>query len=152
MWKICVEQMTAQPMFGLGPHQFPVHAHEFGLTPGKEAHSLWLQLGAEIGLPGLLFLASFYWFCIVRLWPYAWRKTTLTDPWFADTARMVVAALVGFAVSAMFVSLPGLETPYYIVLLGAGALKLLSQEALRPTVLPETEAVHASGWALSGSR
>jgi hypothetical protein len=49
---------------------------------------------------------------------------------------MVLAAITGFAVSAQFVSLPGLETPYYIVLLGAGALKLV------PSARPNTEAEH----------
>jgi len=124
MWKICLEQMLASPLLGLGPHQFPVHAHEFGLTRGKEAHSLWLQIGAELGFPGLAFLLGFYGLCVVRLWPWVRGKWVPDDPWFVDIARMVIASLAGFAVSAQFVSLPGLETPYYIVLLGAGALKL----------------------------
>jgi O-antigen ligase len=126
MWRICRDQMIANPIFGLGPHHFPVHAHEFGLTSGKEAHSLWLQIGSELGFPGLFFLMCFYGFTIVRLWPYVRQRTIVPDPWFTDTARMVIAALTGFIVSAMFVSLPGLESPYYIVLLGAGALKLLT--------------------------
>jgi O-antigen ligase len=135
--------MIARPVFGLGPHHFPVHAHEFGLTPGKEAHSLWLQIGAELGIPGMVFLACFYGFCMIRLWPYVWRKEGEGDPWFADTARMVIAALTGFSISAQFVSLPGLETPYYIVLLGAGALKLLSSASTIPD--PTEEAVEADG-------
>ncbi len=145
MWKICIEQTAAHPMLGLGPHHFPVHAQEFGLTPGKEAHSLWLQIAAELGVPGVLLLAGFYACCVRRLWPYARRSDGQADPWFTDTARMVIAALTGFAVSASFVSLPGLETPYYIVLLGAGALKLLSEERVaseadsdaNPTSAPE---------------
>jgi probable O-glycosylation ligase (exosortase A-associated) len=124
MWMICLRQMGERPLLGLGPHQFPVNAHEFGLTRGKEAHSLWLQIGAELGVPGLAFLATFYGLCVCRLWPWLRAKGAPVDPWFTDTARMVVAALMGFAVSAQFVSLPGLETPYYVVLLGAGALKL----------------------------
>ena len=35
-------------------------------------------------------------------------------------ARMVWASLVGFFVSAQFVSLEGLELPYYITLVGLG--------------------------------
>jgi probable O-glycosylation ligase (exosortase A-associated) len=127
MWQICIEQMSARPVFGLGPHHFPIHAHEFGLTPGKEAHTLWLQLGAELGIPGLLFLVAYYGVCVARLVSYLWRPGAGDDPWLTDTARMVIAAITGFAVSAQFVSLPGLEAPYYIVLLGAGALKLASQ-------------------------
>jgi probable O-glycosylation ligase (exosortase A-associated) len=124
MWGICLNQMMRFPLFGLGPHHFPHYASSFGLTPFKEAHSLWLQLGAELGIPGLLFLVSFYWFSATRLGTCLSKQHASDDPWFADTARMVIAALTGFAISAQFVSLPGLETPYYIVLLGAGALKL----------------------------
>jgi probable O-glycosylation ligase (exosortase A-associated) len=124
MWGICVDQMIAHPLLGLGPHHFPIHAQEFGLTPGKEAHSLWLQIGAELGVPGLLALCCFYLSCAMGLWPYAREKRPMVDPWINDTARMVIAALAGFAISAQFVSLPGLETPYYVVLLGAGSLKL----------------------------
>jgi hypothetical protein len=39
---------------------------------------------------------------------------------------MVTASLVAFGFSAQFISLLGLEIPYYVVLLGAGALKLQS--------------------------
>jgi hypothetical protein len=130
MWKICIEQTARNPVFGLGPHHFPVHAVEFGLTPNKEAHSLWLQIAAELGIPGVTFLALFYVLCMARLWPYVKSKQPVSDPWFHDIARMVIAALVGFAISAQFVSLPGLETPYYVVLLGAGALKLLTAPIL----------------------
>jgi O-antigen ligase len=125
MWTICRDQMIANPVFGLGPHHFPLYAEEVGLTRGKEAHSLWLQIGAELGFPGLLFLVTFYAVCWLRLWPYARRPEPGTDPWLTDTARMVIASVTGFAVSAQFVSLPGLETPYYVVLLGGGALKML---------------------------
>ena len=72
MWKICRDQMIARPLFGLGPHHFPVHAQEFGLTSGKEAHSLWFQIGAELGVPGLVCLVCFYgllWSTVVALRP-----------------------------------------------------------------------------------
>jgi O-antigen ligase len=127
MWGHCLDAMGKHPVLGLGPHHFPVVAHEYGLTHGKEAHSLWLQIGAELGVPGLVFLVAFYGLCAVRLWPIARGRIAGSDPWIPDSARMVIAALVGFGVSAQFVSLPGLETPYYVVLLGAGVLKLASE-------------------------
>ena len=37
---------------------------------------------------------------------------------------MVIASLVGFMVSAQFVTVYGVELPYYVVLIGAGAIKL----------------------------
>ena len=49
----------------------------------------------------------------------------------------MIASIFGFALAAQFVSLPGLETPYYIVLLGAGALKLASLPVAELSPLPE---------------
>jgi O-antigen ligase len=126
MWGICLEQVQEHPVLGLGPDHFPVYAHTFGLTKGKSAHTTWLQTAAELGLPGIAFLLTFYLTCIFRLAPWLWSAKAFVDPWFHDVARMVVASLGGFFITAQFVSLPGLEVPYYIVLLGAGALKLNS--------------------------
>src|SRR5262249_37824155 len=49
MWKDCLEIMGHHPIFGLGPHHFPIVAHQYGWSAGKEAHTLWLQVGAELG-------------------------------------------------------------------------------------------------------
>ena len=136
MWQTCVGIMAKNPVLGIGPRHFPLTAHEYGYNPGKEAHTLWLQVGAETGFPGLFFLASFYGVCVMRLWQFTRESTPVSDPWFRDTARMVIASITGFAVSAQFVSLAGLEAPYYVVLLGAGALKLSSLPAQSPAWAP----------------
>ena len=124
LWAACWDTMQKNPVFGVGPDHMPLQMDQYGFWKGKEAHSMWLQIGAELGIPGMLLLMSYYGFCLVRLWPIARGKTTVSDPWLVYLARMVIASLVGFAVSAQFVSLEFLETPYYIALLGAGVLKL----------------------------
>ncbi len=72
---------------------------------------------------------AFYALCVFKMLPILFRRAGEVDPWFQDTARMVIASLVAFAVSAQFVSLVGLEAPYYVALLGAGALKVYSTAA-----------------------
>ena len=139
MWKACVKVMIEKPLFGVGPGSFSSVIHLY--TPygkGKEAHTLWLQIGAETGAVGLFLLVSFYGVCVVRLWPLTRESHPVADPWFRHTARMVIASLTGFIVSAQFVSLPGLEVPYYVVLLGAGASKLTSLQAPTAASLPAT--------------
>jgi putative inorganic carbon (hco3(-)) transporter len=128
LWGNCWELMRQHPLTGIGPRHFPLVAHRFGWPPGKEAHSLWLSTGAELGFPGLLFLGSFYGLCIVRLWRMLLRHTLAPDPFYPHAARMVIASLVGFAVSAQFISLETLELPFYVTLLGAAVLKLSSVE------------------------
>jgi putative inorganic carbon (HCO3(-)) transporter len=131
LWQNCWECMLRSPLFGLGPGHWPTVAHEFGWPPGKEAHSLWMQVGAENGFPGLAFLVLFYLLCVVRLFPLARERVPAADPWLPYLARMIIASLVGFAIAAQFVSLMHLEVPYYIVLVGAGVLKLQSLGAAR---------------------
>jgi O-antigen ligase len=124
LWKACLDCMAKSPVTGLGPNHWPLTAPEYGFARGKSGHSTWMQTGAEMGVPGLALLASFYGLCVVRLWPLRLESVPVADPWFREAARMVIAALVAFAVAAQFVTLHGLELPYYTCLIGAGALKL----------------------------
>jgi probable O-glycosylation ligase (exosortase A-associated) len=126
LWSLCWDLMLEHPLLGVGPDHFPLVVHEYGWPRGKEAHTLWLQTGAELGFPGLLFLFLLYGLGVARLWPLARGRLEGPDPRLRDVARMVVAALAGFAVSVQFVSTEGLELPYYVALVGAGVLKLVS--------------------------
>jgi hypothetical protein len=66
-------------------------------------------------------------------------------------ARMVIAALIGFAIAAQFVSLWALEIPYYVVLIGGATLRFSSEEgstlkAANAKALPrETSGDHCQG-------
>jgi probable O-glycosylation ligase (exosortase A-associated) len=140
LWTDLWDLMLKKPLVGAGPDHWPLVAKEYGWPPGKEGHSLWLQTGAELGFPGLFFLVLFYAVCIARLWPLTRHYYSSSDPFLQDAARMVIASLAGFAVAAQFVSLEGLEVPYYIVLIGAGALKLASEPSFLTTPVPEKDA------------
>lgn len=129
LWAACLDTIQENPVFGVGPDHMPLRMEQYGLQKGKEAHSVWLQIGAELGIPGMLLLISFYGFCIVRLLPIARGKAAVPDPWLAYLARAVIASLCGYVVSAQFVSLKFLETPYYIAMLGAGILKLSTHQS-----------------------
>jgi putative inorganic carbon (hco3(-)) transporter len=138
LWTTCGQVMVQNPLVGIGPHHFPLYSEQYGYTRGKEAHSLWLQLGAEIGIPGLAFLLAFYLITMWRLRGLA-KELNAIAPDIADSCRMVIAALVGFMVSAQFVSLAGLEISYYVCLIGAGYLKLgdsILAEAAQLNMIP----------------
>jgi len=136
LWGACWDLMLRHPLLGVGPDHFPLVVHEYGWNAGKEAHSLWLQTGAELGFPGLLLLILFYGLCVGRLLPLARARLGSRDPWSGHMARMVIASLAAFAVSVQFVSAEGLELPYYIAMIGAGVLKLASAR-LKDVVSPE---------------
>jgi O-antigen ligase len=128
LWAACWDLMLKNP-WGLGADQFTLVVRDYGFDRSLYAHTLWLQIGAEVGFPGLTLLALFYLLCILRILPLVRGRGVVMDPWLRVAARMVVASLVGFMVSAQFVSLTRLEVPFYIVLIGAGVLKLNSLQA-----------------------
>ena len=74
----------------------------------------------------MIFLTLFYGVSLKRLWPMTRERCPVADPWFRCGSRMVIASTVGFAIPAQFISLKGLEVPFYIILLGAGILKQAS--------------------------
>jgi probable O-glycosylation ligase (exosortase A-associated) len=157
LWADCWDVMQKHPLTGVGPDHWPLTAVQYGWPPGKESHSLWFNAGAELGFPGLMFLVLFYGSVLWQCWradigqessdgsQSAELREEPADvvqdsekSWFIGCRQMVTAALVGFTVSASFVSLDGLEAPYYIALLGAGTLKVLS-----PAAGPLTESLAA---------
>ncbi len=129
LWKACWEVMLQRPIFGLGPDHWTLVAHEFGFTHGKEAHSTWMQLGAELGFPGVLSLLLYYLICVGQLLGVLRDRLQSHPAWLLRIARMVIASISGFLVASQFVTLEGLEVPYYITLLGASALVVASRES-----------------------
>lgn len=147
LWQDCLEVVAARPVFGVGPLNFGLVAPDFGWPAGKQAHSVWLQTAAEVGIPGVLALMLFYGLAISRLWPVVRSRSPDTDQTTKMLAAAVVMAVVGFAVSAQFVSLEGLEMPFYIVMAGVVLLKTRSQLAtsVAPSVLPSPAPVGLPG-------
>lgn len=134
LWRGMWDAAKNHPIVGVGPDHWPLIAHLYGRPAGQEGHSLWLQVLAELGFPGLFFLLTFYGLTIIMLFWLIVDKRDQLPPDMLHLARGVIAALIGFAVSAQFVSLEGLEIPYYVTLLGAGILKVagLTMPATRP--------------------
>jgi O-antigen ligase len=138
LWKDCIDVMKKRPIMGCGPNHWPMIASQYGWPHGKEAHSLWMQTGAETGIVGLAMYLGFYLTTLGLLWHLTWKRTHVDDPWYKYIARMSFCGLCGFVVSAQFVSLEALEIPYYTALLGCGALKLAGVS--HRTLPPEEEA------------
>jgi probable O-glycosylation ligase (exosortase A-associated) len=132
LWADCWDCAVRNPLLGVGPNNWGEVAPRYGWPLGKEGHSTWLQAAAELGLPGMLMLATFYGLCLVRMAPNLRGSAGSTELWLCHLTRMVIASLIGFAVSAQFVSLICLEIPYYVTLIGAGVLKLSSLPGEQP--------------------
>jgi probable O-glycosylation ligase (exosortase A-associated) len=119
--------MNEYPLTGIGPGNFILLSDRYGWTAGKDGHTTWLQVGAENGVPGMLFLMGFYLLTIKQSWRLI-RPKLRAPAELADFGRMTIASLIGFMISAQFVTVYGVELPYYVVLLGASAVKLADLE------------------------
>jgi O-antigen ligase len=114
VWKRGIGYMIQRPLTGVGYANFPVAegtlfalavergAHGKGSKWGV-AHNSYIEVGAELGLPGLvcylgLLLAAFAGLRSVRAFPGGPR-----DP--PNLARALTASLLGFVVGAFFLSL-----------------------------------------------
>lgn len=121
-WQACLRSLRDNPFLGVGANHWPLRSEQMGL-PRMHAHSLWLETGAEMGIPGLVFLIGFYGLTIWRLWQLVKQCPNL-DPWSQYMCRGVITALAGFAVAVSFISVVWLEIPYYTALLGAALLRV----------------------------
>jgi O-antigen ligase len=118
--------MLRNPLFGCGMENWGNVAVEYGWPRGKEAHNTWAQFGAELGIPGFISILAFYLLGCWQLFPLTKDSTPVPDPWVRYFARMTIASVAGFLVSAALVTVEGVELPYYVMVLGAGTLKVYS--------------------------
>lgn len=137
LWRDCLMVIQQYPILGVGPANWRVIAVSYGWPQGKSAHSVWMETAAETGIPGALLLFSFYALAGLKLWPIARERITDENRAEVATALGVVLSVVGFGVAGQFVSVPGLEVPYYVVMVGAAVLKhRTSNEAKAVAVAP----------------
>lgn len=129
LWANCLVIIAEEPVLGIGPDHFPTVSSRFGWEEGKEAHNLWLQTAAEIGIPGLIFLLLYYLHPMYHLYRIYFTRAGQfyphsQDPVLRSYACMSIASVVGFFVAALFVTIERLETPYYIGVIALATLKL----------------------------
>jgi probable O-glycosylation ligase (exosortase A-associated) len=120
LWQDCLIVAAAHPVFGIGPSNWRMISSQFGWTEGKSAHSVWMETAAEVGFVGSALLLLFFVLAAWKLWPVA-RSATADDD--STIALGAVLSVVGFVVGGQFVSVPGLELPYYVVMVGTALLR-----------------------------
>lgn len=123
LWRDCMKVVQEYPIFGVGPANWQVIARRYGWPDGKSAHSVWMETAAELGYPGVLALILFFGIAARKLWPLARARMTEANRFEIAVATGVVLSMIGFFVSGQFVSVPGLEVPYYVAMIGAVVLK-----------------------------
>jgi hypothetical protein len=96
-----------------------------------------MQSAAEVGAPGVLLLLSFFVIAVLKLWPVARARPTPENRYEVAVASGAIMCIAGFAVAGQFVSLGGLETPYYVTMVGVALLKGAVPASVRPAAAPQ---------------
>jgi O-antigen ligase len=111
MWAEGIEMMKHNPLFGIGRGNFKEYS-------GKLiAHNSAIEIGGETGIIGLFIYACLVYFCAKSC---LHARAHLTDPKDKEFAFAALLSLMGYVVSAMFVTLE-YET-FYLLLAMCAAL------------------------------
>jgi putative inorganic carbon (HCO3(-)) transporter len=126
IWSRGIDYTLRYPVFGIGADNFP--AAEGMLSPLAErqqlgvglkwsaAHNSFIQVAAELGLPGLVFFVALFATTFTLL-----RRAGETAP---QLAQALTASLIAFGVGAFFLSLAYHEMLYTLVALVVGLYKV----------------------------
>jgi O-antigen ligase len=128
--------MVTHPAFGVGMRNFQVA--EGTISPRAKlqergigvwwgaAHNTYVQAGAELGIPGLLLLLGLLGTSFLSLRRLA-RDALRVNPAGSDLSRLaqcLMAALIGFAVGAFFLSLAYADMLYALVAFSIALTKI----------------------------
>lgn len=140
IWERGLGYMTAHPVFGVGLRNFQVaegtisaqaRRAERGLgVRWGAAHNTFVQMGAELGVPGLLLLVTLLWSAFAALARAARRFSAVGDRQASRLAQTLMATLVGFVVGGFFLSLAYADLLYTLIAFSIGLDKIA--KSLRP--------------------
>ncbi len=130
---------------GLGPRNFNLVSHQYGLPFNKSIHNLFLQVGADYGIVGMLGLMTFY---IGSMWisfRTAISGTARQLGWASNIGYMVSLSLMGLLVCSIFIGMEAVEVGYLIALLGLCmsmcVRRIAAEEYAGSSRVPELEQV-----------
>ncbi len=136
VWERGFGYMADRPVLGVGISNFPVAEGTISLL-AKQAerglavywtapHNIFVQVGAELGIPGLLLFIGLFVTMLVSLRRLA-RYARSTGPPTGDLPRLtqtLIASLIGFIVGACFLSLAYSEVLYTLAAFVVGLYKV----------------------------
>lgn len=141
-----VGYMKEYPVFGLGINNFSRAECTISakVEPGVNGpirctppHNTYIQVGAELGVFGLVTWVSLIFSGIVsvlrlrRRLPREWRRGTETQRFLYAGTRFFPLAMIGFAVTSFFLSFAWMDTLYILVALVSGLYTSIRAEGTR---------------------
>jgi O-antigen ligase len=135
IWQRGIGYMLAYPVFGVGANNF--NAAEGMLSPFAQrqqlgrgvkwnaAHNSYVQVGAELGIPGLLMFIGMFASAFAALRRSSRRVgIARSDNAGPELTQAISASLVGFVVGAVFLSLAYSEILFTLLALAVALQKV----------------------------
>ncbi len=136
IWERGIGYMFGRPIFGVGADNFSTaegtlspmaSRQQYGVgVRWNAAHNSLVQVGAELGFPGLLFFIAMVVTAFAALGGSKWQRRR--SPAFhgrpLELRQALTASLIGFAVGAFFLSLAYHEMLYTLLALAVGMAKV----------------------------
>lgn len=139
IWSRGMGYMLDNPLFGVGPGNFQAaegtlsvlaERQQYGVGVRWNApHDVFVQAGAEMGIPGLMLFVGLLASAFVTLRRSREDQSVAPDARAAQLTPAVTASLLGFVVGSVFLSLAYAEMLYTLVALAIGLRKITALQA-----------------------
>jgi probable O-glycosylation ligase (exosortase A-associated) len=131
IWRRGIDMMLENPVFGVGANAFHIaeglsHADIGGKW--STAHNSFIQIGAELGVIGLLLFIGLIYTSIKSM--RALRRLVQNDPQFGNIlwlTHAIEVGLIGYMVAGFFLSQAYSSILYFLLGLGVSLKKILMQ-------------------------
>ena len=143
LWTAGLRMVWAHPVAGIGLGNFKTQVMEYGdpgITPQGVAHNSYLEIAAEMGVPGLLAFLAVLYFTLRTLEGVRRRALRFGPPLLHGAALGMQAGLVGYAVGAFFISGQYQKLFWLMVFLS------MCLASLSATAAPKRQAAVRLGW------
>ena len=145
LWQAGVDMIAAHPVAGIGLGEFKPEVEEYA-AQHKDldhiAHNTYLELAAEMGVPalcGFLLILFSSQRTLARMWREASANAdsqpnaAALPPWAGEAALGLQTGMLGFAISAFFLSAQYTKLFWLLIALCAAVRGLLEEQALEPS-------------------
>jgi O-antigen ligase len=131
LWSVSGKIFADHPIFGVGLWNFPKYMHRY-LPPGVDLefvvpHNTFLEAAVELGAVGLAVFVAVLVLSMYSLGIMHRAAAVVGDAYFAALTNALSGGLVGFAVSAMFLSAKHAKLFWFAVFLSACLPPLVAQ-------------------------
>jgi len=137
IWKRGVGYMLRFPVFGVGPDNFGAAEGRLSIFAEREqfgrgvrwnaAHNSYVQVGAELGVPGLVMFVCMLVSVFVALRRSAWQLAAGGSRTGPELTQAITASLTAFVVGAFFLSLAYSEILFTLMALAVALHKVANR-------------------------